>query len=130
MGSLIGGVIGLKVITAITGAPLGGAILSRIMLAVSMLRDNGISSSLHHGTRTIGWTIGYLLMQQKLRLQQSRRLQRRLKRYNYLITDNLKRRRFKMRDMVRWEQRLAQESGYRFLVFGIVPGFFFGSYGS
>jgi len=62
MGSLIGGVIGLKVITAITGAPLGGAILSRIMLAVSMLA--GIMASAAAcimGPGLIGWSIGYLI---------------------------------------------------------------------
>ncbi len=62
MGSLIGGVIGLKVITAITGAPLGGAILSRIVLAVSMLA--GIMASAAAcimGPGLIGWSIGYLI---------------------------------------------------------------------
>ncbi|MEW6713512.1 MAG: hypothetical protein AB1306_00270 [Nitrospirota bacterium] len=61
-GSLIGGVIGLKVITAVTGAPLGGAILSRILLAVSMLM--GIMASAAAcimGPGLIGWSIGYLI---------------------------------------------------------------------
>lgn len=61
-GSLIGGVIGLKIITAVTGAPLGGAVLSRIVLAVSMLA--GIMASavaFIMGPGLAGWTIGYLI---------------------------------------------------------------------
>jgi len=61
-GSLIGGVIGLKVITAVTGSPLGGEVLSRIVLAVSMLA--GIMASavtFIMGPGLIGWTIGYLI---------------------------------------------------------------------
>jgi len=61
-GSLIGGVIGLKVITAVTGAPLGGAILSRIVLAVSMLTGIMVSGLVCiMGPGLIGWTLGYLI---------------------------------------------------------------------
>lgn len=62
MGSLIGGVIGLKVITAITGAPLGGAIVSRTLLAVSMLAGIMTSAAVCiMGPGLIGWSIGYLI---------------------------------------------------------------------
>ena len=61
-GSLIGGVIGLKVIMAVTGAPLGGALLSRILLAVSMLAGIMVSALVCiMGPGLIGWSIGYLI---------------------------------------------------------------------
>ncbi len=66
-GSLIGGVIGLKVIMAITGAPLGGAILSRIVLAVSMLTGIMASAAVCiMGPGLIGWSIGYLIDSAKI----------------------------------------------------------------
>jgi hypothetical protein len=48
-GSLIGGVIGLKIIGAIFGGPLTSAILPRIILALSMV------------TGVIGYSIGFLM---------------------------------------------------------------------
>ncbi|MBI5739975.1 MAG: hypothetical protein HZA16_04565 [Nitrospirae bacterium] len=61
-GSLIGGVIGLKIIQAVTGAPLGGALLPRIALAVSMLAGIAVSAVAYITVPgLIGWTIGYFI---------------------------------------------------------------------
>ena len=61
-GSLIGGVIGLKVINAVTGGPLGSELLPRIMLALSMLAGI-IASALIciMGPGLVGWAIGSLI---------------------------------------------------------------------
>jgi hypothetical protein len=61
-GSLIGGVIGLKIIQTVTGSPLGGEILPRVLLAVSMLMGVIISAAVCvMGPGIVGWLIGYFI---------------------------------------------------------------------
>lgn len=61
-GSVIGGVIGLKVIEAVTGGPLGGEIIPRIILAVSMITGVMISAVVCiMGPGLVGWSIGYVI---------------------------------------------------------------------
>jgi hypothetical protein len=61
-GSLIGGVIGLRVVNAVTGGPMGSALIPRIVVGVSMLAGI-IASALIciMGPGLVGWTIGRLI---------------------------------------------------------------------
>lgn len=61
-GSLIGGVVGLNIVNAVFGEPLGSAIIPRIMVALGML--TGILSACAIfvvGSGTLGWVIGLLI---------------------------------------------------------------------
>ncbi len=61
-GSLIGGVIGLKVVGSIFGSPLGSAILPRMILAVSMITGIVVSAMVCVlGSGMIGYSIGFLM---------------------------------------------------------------------
>ncbi len=61
-GSLIGGVIGLKVIHAITGGPMTAEIIPRIILAVSMIIGVMASALVCVlGPGLIGWSVGYII---------------------------------------------------------------------
>ena len=59
-GSLIGGVIGLRLVNAITGGPLGSELIPRVVVGVSMLAGI-ITSALIciMGPGLVGWLIGY-----------------------------------------------------------------------
>jgi hypothetical protein len=60
-GSLVGGMIGLKMAGAIFGAPLEGALVARVIVAVSMLAGVVASGLLFiGGAGFLGWTAGYL----------------------------------------------------------------------
>jgi hypothetical protein len=61
-GSLIGGVIGLRIINAVTGGPLGSELIPRVVVGVSMLAGI-IASALIciMGPGVAGWAIGYLI---------------------------------------------------------------------
>lgn len=59
-GSFIGGVIGLNIAGSIFGAPLGGAILPRLVVGISMLLGVLIAGIVFvAGTSIIGWLTGY-----------------------------------------------------------------------
>jgi len=61
-GSLIGGVIGLKVVGSIFGGPLGSAILPRIILALSMVTGVMVSATVCLlGSGMIGYSMGFLM---------------------------------------------------------------------
>jgi len=61
-GSLIGGVIGLRIVNAVTGGPLGSELIPRIVVGVSMLAGI-ITSALIcvMGPGVVGWGIGHLI---------------------------------------------------------------------
>ena len=60
-GSLIGGVIGLKAAGFIFGAPLEGALLARVIVAISMLTGVLVSAVIFiGGMGFLGWAAGYL----------------------------------------------------------------------
>ena len=61
-GSLIGGVIGLRVVNAVTGGPLGSELIPRVVVGVSML-GGIITSALIciMGPGVAGWAIGSLI---------------------------------------------------------------------
>ncbi len=60
-GSLVGGLIGLKVAGFIFGAPVEGALLSRLIVAISMIGGVFASAVIFiAGTGFLGWTAGYL----------------------------------------------------------------------
>jgi hypothetical protein len=61
-GSLIGGVIGLRIVNAVTGGPLGSELIPRIVVGVSMLAGI-IASALIciMGPGVVGWSIGSLI---------------------------------------------------------------------
>ena len=60
-GSLIGGVIGLKVAGFIFGSPLEGALLARVIVVISMLSGVFISALVFiGGIGFLGWAAGYL----------------------------------------------------------------------
>jgi len=61
-GSLIGGVIGLRIINAVTGGPLGSELIPRVVVGVSMLAGI-IASALIciMGPGVVGWAIGSLI---------------------------------------------------------------------
>jgi hypothetical protein len=61
-GSLIGGVVGLNIVNALFGEPLGSALIPRIMVALGML--TGILSACAIfvvGSGALGWAVGYLI---------------------------------------------------------------------
>lgn len=61
-GSLIGGVIGLKVIEAVFGGPMTTEIMPRIILAVSMIIGVMASAIVCIlGPGLIGWSAGYMI---------------------------------------------------------------------
>ncbi len=60
-GSLVGGIIGLKLAGSIFGAPLEGALLARVIVAISMMAGVFISALMFiGGTGVLGWIAGYL----------------------------------------------------------------------
>lgn len=60
-GSLVGGLIGLKVAGFIFGAPVEGALLSRVIVALSMITGVIASAVIFiAGTGFLGWTAGFL----------------------------------------------------------------------
>ncbi len=60
-GSLVGGIIGLKLAGFIFGAPLQGALLARVIVAISMMAGVFISALVFiGGTGVLGWIAGYL----------------------------------------------------------------------
>ena len=61
-GSLIGGVIGLKVVGSLFGGPLGSAIIPRIILALSMVTGVMVSAAVCLlGSGMIGYSMGYVM---------------------------------------------------------------------
>ncbi len=60
-GSLIGGVIGLKAAGFIFGSPLEGALLARVIVAVSMMTGVFVSALMFvGGMGFLGWAVGFL----------------------------------------------------------------------
>lgn len=60
-GSLVGGLIGLKVAGLIFGAPLEGALLSRVIVAISMIGGVFASAVIFiAGMGFLGWTAGFV----------------------------------------------------------------------
>ena len=60
-GSLIGGVVGLKLAGSIFGMPLEGALLARVIVIMSMLAGVFTSAVVFiGGTSVLGWAIGYV----------------------------------------------------------------------
>lgn len=60
-GSLIGGVIGLKVAGLIFGSPLEGALLARVIVVISMLSGVFVSALVFiGGMGFLGWAAGYI----------------------------------------------------------------------
>lgn len=61
-GSLIGGVIGLKVIEVVFGGPMTAEILPRMILALSMIIGVLASAVVCVlGPGLIGWSVGYMI---------------------------------------------------------------------
>jgi hypothetical protein len=60
-GSLVGGMIGLKLAGLIFGAPLEGALLSRVFVAISMIGGVFASAVIFiAGMGFLGWTAGFI----------------------------------------------------------------------
>jgi membrane protein DedA with SNARE-associated domain len=60
-GSLVGGMIGLKMAGAIFGAPVEGALLARVIVAISMIAGVFASGLIFvGGTGFLGWIAGYI----------------------------------------------------------------------
>jgi hypothetical protein len=60
-GSLIGGIIGLKAAGFIFGAPLEGALLARVIVAISMMSGVFVSALVFiGGMGFLGWAAGFL----------------------------------------------------------------------
>jgi hypothetical protein len=60
-GSLVGGIVGLKLAGSIFGAPLEGALLARVIVAISMMAGVFTSALVFiGGTAVLGWMAGYL----------------------------------------------------------------------
>jgi hypothetical protein len=65
-GSLIGGMAGLKIMGLITGAPLETTIVSRVVVAASMIVGVIVSAVLFiGGMAALGWTAGFLFESSK-----------------------------------------------------------------
>ncbi len=61
-GSLIGGIIGLKAAGFIFGAPLEGALLARVIVAISMLTGVFASAVIFiGGLGFLGWAAGFVV---------------------------------------------------------------------
>lgn len=61
-GSLLGGVVGLKIVGAAYGGPMTTAIMPKIILAVSMIIGVMLSAVVYIlGPGMIGWSVGYML---------------------------------------------------------------------
>ncbi len=61
-GSFIGGVIGINIAGAIFGLPLASSLLSRIIVAASMLTGVLLSGAVFVvGSALAGWLIGYVI---------------------------------------------------------------------
>jgi hypothetical protein len=60
-GSLIGGIIGLKAAGFIFGAPLEGALLARVIVAISMMSGVFVSALVFvGGMGFLGWAAGFV----------------------------------------------------------------------
>ena len=60
-GSLVGGLIGLKMAGFIFGAPLEGALLARVIVAISMIAGVFTSALVFiGGMGSLGWAAGYV----------------------------------------------------------------------
>lgn len=60
-GSLVGGLIGLKLAGFIFGAPLDGALLARVIVAISMIGGVFASALIFiAGMGFLGWTAGFV----------------------------------------------------------------------
>ncbi len=60
-GSLVGGLIGLKMAGLIFGAPLAGALLPRVIVALSMIGGVFASAVIFiAGMGFLGWTAGFI----------------------------------------------------------------------
>lgn len=60
-GSLVGGMIGLKMAGAILGAPVEGALFARLIVAISMIAGVFASGLIFiGGTGFLGWVAGYV----------------------------------------------------------------------
>ena len=60
-GSLVGGAIGLRMAGAVFGAPLEGALLARVIVAISMLAGVFASGLIFiGGAGFLGWVAGYV----------------------------------------------------------------------
>ncbi len=61
-GSLIGGVVGLKLAGLVFGTPLKGLVIARIMVAASMIVGVlGAAVVFVLGTGIFGWSLGYIV---------------------------------------------------------------------
>lgn len=61
-GSLIGGMIGLKVAGLIFGTPLKGLVIARVIVAVSMILGVlGAAAIFIVGSSIVGWSVGVAL---------------------------------------------------------------------
>lgn len=69
-GSLLGGVVGLKIVGAAYGGHMTTAILPKIILAVSMIIGIMLSAVVYVlGSGMIGWSVGYMLEAAKKRAE-------------------------------------------------------------
>ena len=61
-GSLLGGLVGLKIVGVVFGGPMTHAILPRIILAVSMIGGVLLSAVVYVlGSGLIGWCAGHMI---------------------------------------------------------------------
>ena len=69
-GSLLGGVVGLKLVEALYGGPMTVAILPKIILAASMLLGIMLAAVVYVlGPGIIGWSAGYMIEAAKERAE-------------------------------------------------------------
>ena len=67
-GSMLGGVVGLKIVSAISGGPMSAAILPKMILALSMLLGVMLAAVVYVlGSGMIGWSVGYMIESAKER---------------------------------------------------------------
>ena len=60
-GSLIGGMVGLKITQSIMGAPVDATLISRVVVALSMIVGVMVSAVLFiGGMAALGWSAGFL----------------------------------------------------------------------
>mgnify|MGYP005838881721 CR=1 FL=1 len=61
-GSTMGGLVGLKIVNAISGGPMAVAVLPKIILALSMLLGVLFAAVVYVvGSGMIGWSVGHLI---------------------------------------------------------------------
>ncbi len=134
-GSLLGGAMGINIAGWLFGLPLQPGLVSRVIVLASMLIGVLVAGIVMvTATSTIGWLVGKALESgthaKEDATKQKPHIDNRKTMYKN-IQLRLKRRFAMKNETVKTGMKIgATVGGLVFLVFGIMPGFYFGSFGT